>query len=243
KVTPQIAAEGNAVVLKISIESSSVLPTSVSSVDITTSKRTITTNVLIDDGGIVVLGGLISNSNQKSDQKVPVLGSIPVLGNLFKTRHAEATRNNLMIFIRPKIMRDQTQAAFETDSKYNYMIDQEKSYNRPEHDIPILPKVKKPLLDPPPVPPAGGAPVAASPDEKERQARQQDEADRAARKGHGQVASPAPDSSAKPASGSEPPFGSDATSHPDGSEPPFTPAPAPAPAASPSPTPPPQGNP
>ena len=243
KVTPQIAAEGNAVVLKIAIESSSVLPTSVSSVDITTSKRTITTNVLIDDGGIVVLGGLISNSNQKSDQKVPVLGSIPVLGNLFKTRHAEATRNNLMIFIRPKIMRDQTQAAFETDSKYNYMIDQEKSYNRPEHDIPILPKVKKPLLDPPPVPPAGGAPVAASPDEKERQARQQDEADRATRKGHGQVASPAPDSSAKPASGSEPPFGSDATSHPDGSEPPFTPAPAPPPAASPSPTPPPQGNP
>ncbi|HZO23187.1 MAG TPA: type II secretion system secretin GspD, partial [Steroidobacteraceae bacterium] len=96
KVTPNIAAEGNSVVLKISIESSSVLPTSVSSVDITTSKRTITTNVLIEDGGIVVLGGLISDSNSKDSQQVPFLGSIPIIGQFFKTRHTEATKNNLM---------------------------------------------------------------------------------------------------------------------------------------------------
>jgi len=157
KVTPQIAAEGNSVVLKISIESSSVAPTSASTVDITTNKRTITTNVLIEDGGIVVLGGLISDSNTKSQQKVPFLGSIPLIGLAFKTRQASATKNNLMMFIRPRIMRDPTQAAYETDSKYNYMIDQENRYNKPEF-LPLLPGVAKPkLAPPPPLPPASGS--------------------------------------------------------------------------------------
>src|SRR6202008_2400119 len=103
--------EGNSVVLKISIESSSVLPNSVSTVDITTSKRTITTNVLIDDGGVVVLGGLIQNSHTQSGQRVPLLGSIPIIGNLFRTRAAEGKKTNLMMFIRPKIMRNPVQAA------------------------------------------------------------------------------------------------------------------------------------
>ncbi|HEY3787074.1 MAG TPA: type II secretion system secretin GspD [Steroidobacteraceae bacterium] len=184
KVTPNIAAEGNSVVLKISIESSSVLPTSVSSVDITTSKRTITTNVLIEDGGIVVLGGLISDSNSKDSQQVPFLGSIPIIGQLFKTRHTEATKNNLMIFIRPKILRDQTQAAYEADSKYNYMIEQQKSYNGKRDWLPLLPGVSKPLLkEPPPAPPPGSTPVApASPEEKEKAAKEQAAADAAARK-------------------------------------------------------------
>ena len=225
KVTPQIAAEGNSVVMKISIESSSVLPTSVSNVDITTSKRTITTNVLIDDGGIVVLGGLIQQSHSKSDQKVPVLGSIPLLGNLFKTRKAEGTKNNLMIFIRPKILRDGAQAAIQTDSKYNYMRDQQKIYNKGELDVPILPpSVKKPLLPPaPPIPPPG--PAAASPDEKARAAREQEEFDAAAVKRLQR--STKPGSTAPPVAPlPQPPAGSvatpqdGATTHPDG-EPPY----------------------
>lgn len=176
KVTPQIAAEGNAVVLKISIESSSVLPTSVSAVDITTAKRTITTNVLIDDGGVVVLGGLISNSHSQSGQRIPVLGSIPILGNLFRTRQAEGKKNNLMMFIRPKILRDEQQAAFITDSKYNYMQDQQRQYNKGQFEIPLLPGVQKPKLDPlPPAPPPTVVdPSAGSPDEKARQARERD---------------------------------------------------------------------
>ncbi|HZO22302.1 MAG TPA: hypothetical protein VFB37_07320, partial [Steroidobacteraceae bacterium] len=184
KVTPNIAAEGNSVVLKISIESSSVLPTSVSSVDITTSKRTITTNVLIEDGGIVVLGGLISDSNSKDSQQVPFLGSIPIIGQFFKTRHTEATKNNLMIFMRPKILRDQTQAAYEADSKYNYMIEQEKTYNGKREWLPLLPGVNKPLLkSPPPPPPPGSTPVApASPEEKEKAAKAQAAADAEAAK-------------------------------------------------------------
>jgi general secretion pathway protein D len=217
KVTPQIAAEGNAIVLKISIESSMVLPTSVSAVDITTSKRTITTNVLIDDGGVVVLGGLISNSHSQSGQRVPVLGSIPILGNLFRTRQAEGKRNNLMIFIRPKILRDAQQAAIQTDSKYNYMRDEQAKYNKGQFEIPLLPGVKKPKLDPaPPIPPPGtGDAAPASPDEKARAAKKRAEGD--ARKPPGRVMQPPPQDPAQP------PYAAPsdgATTHPDG-EPPY----------------------
>ncbi len=179
KVTPQMSAEGNSVVLKISIESSSVATTSVSSVDITTNKRTISTNVLIEDGGVVVLGGLISNSSSKGEQRVPFLGSIPILGLAFKTRQAHDTKNNLMIFIRPKILRDDPQAAYETDSKYNYMMDSQSTYNKREI-LPLLPSAGKPKLPPPPAPhPAASAPPAPLTDaEKAKQAQQaKDQAD------------------------------------------------------------------
>ncbi|MGA7539456.1 MAG: type II secretion system secretin GspD, partial [Steroidobacteraceae bacterium] len=127
KVTPTISAEGNAVMLKISVESSSVLPNSVSSVDITTLKRSIQTNVLIENGGIVVLGGLISNEQDRSNNGVPFLSDIPLLGNLFRARNDTATRDNLMIFIKPTIMTDQSEAAYKTGQTYDYMLDQENS--------------------------------------------------------------------------------------------------------------------
>jgi general secretion pathway protein D len=157
KVTPQIASEGNSVVLKISVESSSVATTSVSSVDITTNKRTVSTNVLIEDGGIVVLGGLISDTVTRNEQRVPVLGSIPVLGNLFKTRDYSRTRNNLMVFIRPKILRTPEQAAYETNAKYNYMMDEEhKSHGK--GDAPLLPGEVPPTLPPLPTAAPSGTP-------------------------------------------------------------------------------------
>lgn len=157
KVTPQIASEGNSVVLKISVESSSVAATSVSSVDITTNKRTVSTNVLIEDGGIVVLGGLISDTVTRSEQRVPVLGSLPILGNLFKTRDYSRTRNNLMVFIRPKILRTPEQAAYETNAKYNYMMDEEqKSHSK--GDAPLLPGEMPPTLSPLPTAPPPGSP-------------------------------------------------------------------------------------
>ena len=242
KVTPTIAAEGNSVVMKISIESSNVAPSSVSKVDITTNKRTITTNVLIEDGGIVVLGGLIEKDSSKAEQRVPYLGSIPLIGLLFKTRQGGATKNNLMMFIRPKILRDDTQAAYETDSKYNYMIDQERDYNRAEV-LPLMPHNTKPVLPPaPPLPPPGSSAAGASPDERAVQARQQAEAEAAARKqrrpppgpntsqppgGYGTSASPPPDS---------------ATTHPDGEPPPDRPGVLmPSTAPPPPPTTPPEG--
>jgi general secretion pathway protein D len=249
KVTPQIAAEGNAVVMKISIESSSVLPNSLSNVDITTSKRTITTTVLIDDGGIVVLGGLIQHSDTKSDTKVPVLGSIPLLGNLFKTRKGEGFKNNLMIFIRPKILRDPTQSAYLTDSKYNYMQDLQKQYNKGELDVPILPRTQKPMLDPaPPIPPPAAKKPASSPDEKARAAKEQEEFDAAAVKKLQR--STKPGSTAPPVAPlPQPPAGSvatppeGATTHPDG-EPPYATEPPGVlmpPSATPPPTTPPEG--
>jgi general secretion pathway protein D len=147
KVTPQIATESDSVILKISIESSSVAPTSVSTVDITTNKRTVSTSVLIEDGGIVVLGGLISDSVTKSEQRVPFLGSLPLIGLLFKTRDYSRTKNNLMIFIRPKILHTAEQTATETGAKYNYMLDEQRRADKRDA-TPLLPGEKQPTLPP-----------------------------------------------------------------------------------------------
>ena len=225
KVTPQIAAEGNSVVMKISIESSSV-GAPVSNVDITTNKRTITSNVLIEDGGVVVLGGLIQNQSSKGESRVPFLGNIPLIGLLFKTRTGGSTKNNLMIFIRPKILRDPLQAAYETDSKYNYMRDQQMKYNKFEL-LPLVPNVKKPLLPPAPPPPAYDPKERAisSPDEKARaaaaakeQAEYDAEALKKAQKPGARPAAPLP----QPPAGSQVPPPQGAISHPDG-EPPYAP--------------------
>jgi general secretion pathway protein D len=153
KVTPQLNGS-NTVILKLELESSS-LSQSTQAVDLITNKRTISTNVMIEDGGIVVLGGLISDSATKGEQRVPFLGRIPIIGLAFKTRNSDSRKSNLMVFIRPKILRDGVQAAFETDSKYRYMIEQQKSFNKGEL-LPLLPNSTKPKLDPPPpLPPPG----------------------------------------------------------------------------------------
>jgi len=158
-VTPTISPEGSAVMLKISIESSSIGQKPAGAVDLVTNKRTITTTVLIEDGGVVVLGGLIEDNSVKGENRVPYLGNIPIIGLLFKTRNATSTKNNLIMFIRPKILRDQAQAAYETDLKYNYMIDQQKKLNTREA-LPLLPGVSRGKMPPaPPQPPAGTNPA------------------------------------------------------------------------------------
>ena len=132
KVTPQIAAQGSSLVLKIHIESSSVAPTSVSTVDITTNKRTVETSVMVEDGGIVVLGGLISDSVTRDEQRMPFLGSLPIIGFAFRTRDYSRTRNNLMVFIRPKILRTSSQTVAETAEKYNFMLNEERKADEPD---------------------------------------------------------------------------------------------------------------
>jgi general secretion pathway protein D len=158
KITPTISAEGTQVMLKISIESSSIGTKPAGAVDLVTNKRTVSTTVLIEDGGIVVLGGLIEDDTSKSESRVPYLGNIPILGLLFKTRSLTSTKNNLMIFIRPKIMRDASQAAYETDLKYNYMQDQQKPiFHQSPGDVPaLLPGTTPGRLPPLPPPPAPG---------------------------------------------------------------------------------------
>jgi general secretion pathway protein D len=154
KVTPQLNGS-DTVILKLELESSNIAGSSQGAVDLITNKRTISTNVMIEDGGIVVLGGLIQDTSLQGEQRVPFLGRIPIIGLAFKTRNAQKTRSNLMVFIRPKILRDGVQTAFETDAKYNYIRDEQKKQNRTEI-LPLLPGTKKPVLDPPPPPPPPG---------------------------------------------------------------------------------------
>jgi hypothetical protein len=153
-VTPQLNGS-DTVILKLELESSNIAGSSQGAVDLITNKRTISTNVMIEDGGIVVLGGLIQDTSIQGEQRVPFLGRIPIIGLAFKTRNAQKTRSNLMVFIRPKILRDGVQTAFETDAKYNYIRGEQKKQNRTEL-LPLLPGTKKPILDPPPPPPPPG---------------------------------------------------------------------------------------
>jgi general secretion pathway protein D len=148
KLTPQIN-EGATVALKIELESSNVLPSSAvpNAVDVTTAKRTISTNVLIEDGGIIVLGGLIQDNFNRSETRVPFLGRIPILGLAFKSRKGQAMKTNLMVFIRPRILRDPTQTARETASKYQDIREQQKRVGAREL-LPVLPGVKAPVLPP-----------------------------------------------------------------------------------------------
>ena len=118
-ITPQIN-EGNAILLKISQEISSIAESASGAADLITNQRTIDTTVIVEDGGILVLGGLIEDVLRESTQRVPILGSIPLLGALFRTRSIDKVKTNLIVFIRPKILRDGTEAAIATHAKYNY---------------------------------------------------------------------------------------------------------------------------
>ena len=119
-VTPQIN-EGNAVRLSINQEVSSVYgPITDSSTDLITNKRVITTTVLVDDGDIIVLGGLMDEDVQETKRKVPFLGDIPLLGKLFQSTSSSITKRNLMVFVKPTIVRDSATIRSITNSKYNY---------------------------------------------------------------------------------------------------------------------------
>ena len=122
KVTPQVN-EGDAVRLKIEQESSSLLPSSGgnSALQQITAKRTISTNVMVYDGQLLVLGGLLDQSESKSKSKVPILGDIPLLGYLFKTQNKSQRDNVLMVFIRPTILRTQGEAGDISRQKYKYL--------------------------------------------------------------------------------------------------------------------------
>ena len=119
-ITPQIN-EGDSLLMTISQEISSIAQSAAGAVDLITNQRIIETTVIVDDGEILVLGGLLEDVLRESDQRVPVLGSIPVLGNLFRSRKTDKIKTNLLVFIRPKILRDAEQAAIETNAKYNYI--------------------------------------------------------------------------------------------------------------------------
>ena len=153
KVTPQIN-EGDSVMLKIEQESSSIAASSAGAVDLITNKRTISTRVLIEDGGTVVLGGLIQDSQTGGEQRVPFLGRIPFIGEAFRTRSAKKNKTNLMVFIQPRILRDGLDAALETNQKYNYIRDEQRRLGPQREILPLLrgePRAElPPLLQPSP---------------------------------------------------------------------------------------------
>ncbi len=122
RVTPQVS-EGGGVKLKIFQEVSSVTrdKSLVQSADIITNKRSIDSTVLIDSGQIVVLGGLIQDDQQASVDKVPFLGDIPYLGSLFKYESRNRRRTNLMVFLRPVVLKDDKAAATITADRYEYI--------------------------------------------------------------------------------------------------------------------------
>jgi general secretion pathway protein D len=162
KITPQVNAEGALVQLKIELESSELAGTTGDADSLITNKRTINTNVLIEDGGIVVLGGLIRDADTRGEQRVPYLGRIPILGELFRTRNRKREKANLMVFIRPKILYGGAQTAYETGAKYNYIRDlQMKSGRNKGEVLPLIPFSTNPVLPPIPTPlPPRDAPVS-----------------------------------------------------------------------------------
>jgi general secretion pathway protein D len=93
-----------------------------------------------------VLGGLISDESREGENRVPILGSIPIIGELFKTRSGAKEKRNLMVFIRPTILRDGVQAAIETNAKYNVMRNHQLA--RRNGKVTLLPGERQPLLPP-----------------------------------------------------------------------------------------------
>ncbi|MGE8305018.1 MAG: type II secretion system secretin GspD [Pseudomonas kermanshahensis] len=116
RIKPQINVD-NSVRLDIVQEVSSIADISAAS-DVITNKREIKTKVMVEDNGLVILGGLISDELSTSNQRVPLLGDIPYLGRLFRSDASKNTKQNLMVFIRPRILRDGPSLAGLSENKY-----------------------------------------------------------------------------------------------------------------------------
>jgi len=119
-ITPRIN-RGDAVRLEIDQTLSELAPSVAGAVDLVTNTRELTTAVIVEDGGTLVLGGLIQDKVRESRQSVPVLGSLPLIGALFRASGQTREKTNLMLFIRPTILRDAAQADAATNVKYDYL--------------------------------------------------------------------------------------------------------------------------
>jgi general secretion pathway protein D len=137
KVTPQIN-EGDAITLKINQEVSDIAASSEGAVDIVTTKRAITTTVQIEDGELLVLGGLISDRLIDIEQKVPFLGDLPLIGALFRATSVEKGKQNLMVFIRATIIKDPKKARALSARKYNALRDLQLNYRGEDELGPAL---------------------------------------------------------------------------------------------------------
>jgi general secretion pathway protein D len=180
KLKPQIGENGT-VRMTIYQESSSVASTTAVGTDNagpTTNKRSIESTITVDDGQIIVLGGLIEDSYNTTRSKVPLLGDIPYLGALFRSESRTRKRTNLMVFLRPVVMRDQNASNKISLDRYDYIRAQQTENQPPQSTIlrvnesPMLPQVRpgdvgptgvpRPLGDTAPPPPPIAPSVPAS---------------------------------------------------------------------------------
>lgn len=151
RVKPQISENG-AIRLKIYQESSSV--DSTSNEGLITNKRSIETNVIVDDGAIVVLGGLLDDRSVDTESKVPVLGDIPGLGSLFKSENRKRKKTNLMIFLRPTIVRTEQETRALSNARYEDLRVQQLANQPARHlifdnkPVPVLPAISEPTATP-----------------------------------------------------------------------------------------------
>jgi general secretion pathway protein D len=148
RVKPTIS-EGGSVKLAIYQEVSSVDNTTTTQLSslgggVVTKKRTIESVVLVDDGQIIVLGGLISDEVDGSSGKVPLLGDIPYIGYLFRSDSRTHAKTNLMVFMRPVILRDAAAPTSLTGDRYEFMRDAQRNLQMPDH--PLLAPMQGPVL-------------------------------------------------------------------------------------------------
>ncbi len=173
KVTPHVN-EGDSVRLDLHQEVSSLAPSVSGAVDLVTNKRELQTSVLVSDDATLVLGGLISSDNKDAINKVPALGDIPVIGNLFRYRSANRSKRDLMVFLHPKILRDAAAEAAVSGEKYNYIrteqlkMRQSREVMGPKGDLPVLPEMHDFLADPKAPPLGMNARVPRAQDAQER---------------------------------------------------------------------------
>ena len=144
KVKPQVS-EGGAVRMQIYQEVSSVADSSLSA-GLITNKRSLETNVIVDDGQIIVLGGLVEDKASNGIDKVPLLGDIPVVGSLFRSEKRQRTKTNLMVFLRPYVIRDGSASSSIVMDRYDYM--RAVGHENAPKDHWLLPNMQTPDLAP-----------------------------------------------------------------------------------------------
>lgn len=172
RVTPHVN-EGDAVRLDILQEVSALAPQAQGAVDLITNKREIRTSVLVPDGGFLVLGGLTSEEIRESVQGVPGLSRIPGIGNLFKSRATGRSQRNLMVFLRPVILRDAAIEAAVSNEKYNFLrteqLRMQEGFDGRVRGgpLPALPEQPLDLFTRPPAIPAGTVDPDAVPASRE----------------------------------------------------------------------------
>ena len=185
RIKPQIS-EGSTIRLEIYQEVSNIDPTArAGASDLVTTKRSLETKVVVDDGNTIVLGGLIQNTLSVTTQQIPLLGDIPFLGALFRFKSEERKRTNLMIFLRPVIIRTVEDGYRVTQDRYEYLRgytrgegpEREDIYDRMEPAQPGPPAAPPPQTPeqnppgPPPAPPAApGVPSAQTPKQESPEA-------------------------------------------------------------------------